>query len=100
MKQLRNLLHGGVLAVWAVLGLIFTFKALFMFGSLGTLAMVAGFWLWFAGLSGGTTWLVTRFNSAASSLIVHAAVFFGLQALPRVMPLSWLRYGIDVLQFG
>ncbi len=98
MKAFGNLIHGIILALWAVLGLAFTLKAVFGQGPLLAGALMAGsYWLWLAGLAGLTTVLVKRFQGAVAALLVHASIFVVLSALPRVFPLNLLRLGLDLL---
>lgn len=95
MTALRNATHLAVLAVWAVMGLLFTAECLFSGGPF--LTPVLSFWLWLAAFGGLTTWLVTRFENAVGALAVHGLCFFALHLVPKTYPLSLLRLGLDLL---
>lgn len=95
MTALRNATHLAVLAVWGILGALFTLECLFGHGPV--LAPVLHFWLWLVAFGGVTTWLVTRFDGAVQALVIHGLCFFGLHLVPRVFPLSLLRLGLDLL---
>jgi hypothetical protein len=99
MKAFRNLIHFGVLAVLAVLGGIMTIRILFQVGGLapGALAMIAGFWMWFAAYAGGSTALLGKSQSAFMAPLVHGGLYVALHMVPREMPLGLLRIGYDLL---
>lgn len=99
MNAMKNLIHGGILAVWALLGLTFTLRCLFGPGAgMATLLDAGSWWLWFAGFVGVTTAAVARFRAAVAPLILHGAALIALHLIPRLFPLSLLRLGIDLLQ--
>lgn len=93
MNAMKNAVHGLIILAWLAVGAVFTFKSL----ALGALLPIACFWAWVAGYGGFTTWLVSQFKSAPAALGVHAVTLFALSILPRVVPFSVLRYGLDVL---
>ena len=98
MNAMKNLLHAAILAVWAVLGVLFTIKAVFGAGPVMPHLMEAGsWWLWFAGLAAVTSLLVARFDKAFGALLVHSGVFIVLSLLPKVLPFAVFRLGIDLL---
>jgi hypothetical protein len=99
MKAFRNLIHGGVLAMLAVLGGIMTIQILFNVGSygMGTLATVAGFWMWFAAYAGGSTALMGTSSSAFMAPLVHGGLYLVLHLFPRELPFGLLRLGYDLL---
>lgn len=101
MNAMKNLLHGVILAVWALAGVVFTFKCLFGGGPvLPGVFSAASWWLWFAGLAALTTLVVKQFERAVAPLAVHAAAFLILSTVPKVFPLSLLRLGLDLLNPG
>lgn len=98
MKAFRNLVHLGVLVVLGGLGVLLTVKALFAGAAvMGALAVIAGFWMWFAAYAGATTFLVHRFESAFLAPVVHGGLYLLLHMLPRELPFSLLRLGYDLL---
>jgi hypothetical protein len=99
MKAFRNLIHGGVLVMFAVLGAIMTIKLLLSINGYtpGGLAMIAGFWMWFAAYAGGSTALVNKYQTAFIAPLVHGGLYMALHMLPREMPLGLLRIGYDLL---
>src|SRR5688572_13243633 len=97
MKAFGNLIHGGALGVWALMGLLFTLKVLMAAAFVPGLMTAGSYWLWFAGLAGFTTWAVSQTKSAIGPLLIHAGAFLVLSAIPRVFPLSLLRLGLDLL---
>jgi hypothetical protein len=99
MKAFRNLIHFGVLAMLAVLGGIMTLKILFNVSGLapGSLAMIAGFWMWFAAYAGGSTALLGKSQSAFIAPLVHGGLYVALHMVPREMPFGLLRIGYDLL---
>ena len=98
MNAFKNLIHAAILAAWGVLGALFTFKILFSaMPTMAALGTVGAFWLWFAGLAGVTTFVVSRFQSAVAAVLTHAGALLILGMIPRVFPLSLLRLGLDLL---
>jgi hypothetical protein len=99
MKAFRNLIHAGVLVMFAVLGGIMTIKLLLSINGYtpGGLAMIAGFWMWFAAYGGGSTALVNKYQTAFIAPLVHGGLYMALHMLPREMPLGLLRMGYDLL---
>ena len=101
MNAGKNFIHGVVLVVWAVLGALFTLKCLFVpEGVLAALMTAGGWWLWFAGLTAFTTSLVSKFKAPIGALAVHATTLLVLTWLPRELPFSLLRLGIDLIRGG
>ena len=98
MKAFRNLIHGGVLGLFAVLGVVMTVKLLFAGTfALGSLALIAGFWMWFATYAGGTTALLESSASPYIAPLIHGGLYLALHLLPREMPFGILRLGYDFL---
>jgi hypothetical protein len=96
---MKNLVHGVVLALWALMGVVFTLKMLLGPGaSLAGLLTAATWWLWFGALVGVTTLAVKRFETAVGALLVHGLAFVVLSAIPALFPLSLLRLGLDLLR--
>ena len=93
MNALKNATHLAVLAIWVVLGLIFSLKTLF----LPALLPIALFWAWFAGYSAFTTFMTNQFKNPFSVAAVHGLTILGLTLVPRVMPFAVLRMGLDLL---
>ena len=93
MNAMKNAVNLGVLALWAMAGLVFTLK---MVGALA-LAPTLGFWLWFAGFAALMSWAVGALKHPAAALGAHAAAFAALHLIPKVMPFSLLRLGLDLL---
>jgi|APLak6261675434_1056106.scaffolds.fasta_scaffold00886_2 hypothetical protein len=93
MNAMKNAAHLAVLAVWVVLGILFSVKSLFLVA----LLPVVLFWAWFAGYAGFTSWLAGQFKSPVGALAAHGATFLALHLVPRVMPFSVLRVGLDLL---
>lgn len=100
MNAMRNLLHGIVLAIWALMGVVFTLKCLFSGSLVLTIWAPGSWWLWFAGYAALTTAVMKQFKSAIAPPIVHASMFIILSALPKVLPFSLLRLGLDLLNLG
>ena len=94
MHALKNLTHAGILGVWILAGLCFTFSSLF--GAV-TLGAVLVFWLWFAGFAAVTSYTVTKFDTAMGALATHGIALILLNVIPRVFPLSLLRVGYDLI---
>ena len=93
MNALKNATHLALLAVWVVLGILFSLKTLF----LPALLPVVLFWAWFAGYSAFTTFMTNQFKNPLSAAGVHGATVLALTLVPRVMPFSVLRAGLDLL---
>src|SRR5438270_10083556 len=94
MNAFKNLTHASILGVWAVAGLLFTFTS--VFGS-AALAPALIFWLWFAGFSAATSFVVQKFNGPLPALATHGAALVVLSVIPRVFPMSLLRIGYALL---
>jgi len=62
----RNLVHGLLLAVWAVVGVLVTLSALV---HPATLLGAGAFWLWFVGFAVATTVLVARTGTPLGALV-------------------------------
>jgi hypothetical protein len=93
MNALKNAAHLAVLVILGVLGALFSIKSLFALAFLPVLL----FWAWFAGYAGLTTFLAQQFKHPLAALVVHGCTILGLQMVPRVMPFSLLRVGLDLL---
>jgi hypothetical protein len=93
-QPLRNLVHGLLLAAWAVVGVLLTLGAL---AHPAALPGAGAFWLWFVGFAVATTVLIGRTGTPLGALAVHGGVLLLLALVPRVFPLSLLRAGLDVL---
>ncbi|MBE2249564.1 MAG: hypothetical protein IAE78_08435 [Myxococcus sp.] len=94
MKAMKNLVHLGVLAIWAVAGALFTVKAVF---ALTGFVPVALFWGWFAAFAAVTSWAVSQFDSPLGAVGTHGASVLVMQALPGVLPFALARLGLDLL---
>jgi len=91
---MKNLVHGLLLAAWAVLGVLFTLGALV---HPAALLGAGAFWLWFVGFALATTALVARAGTPLGALAVHGGLLLAMALVPRVFPLSLLRAGLDIL---
>lgn len=97
MNAMRNLLHGVILAIWALMGVALTLKCLFGGPILAGMFTAGTWWLWFGGFVALTTIVVRSFQQAVAPLLVHAGALILLLAIPRVFPLNLLRLGVDLL---
>lgn len=93
MNALKNASHLAILAVWVVLGVLFSFKTLF----LPALLPIVLFWAWFGGYAAFTSFMTTQFKNPLAALAVHAVTFLALNLVPKVMPFGILRVGMDLL---
>jgi hypothetical protein len=93
MNAMKNAAHLAVLAVWVVLGVLFSLKTLF----LPALLPIVLFWAWFGGYAAFTSFLASQFKNPLSALGVHAVTLLALQLVPKVMPFAILRAGLDLL---
>lgn len=93
MNALKNASHLAILAVWVVLGVLFSLKTLF----LPALLPIVLFWAWFGGYAAFTSFMATQFKSPLAALAVHAVTFLGLNLVPKAMPFGILRVGMDLL---
>lgn len=93
MNAMKNAAHLAVLAVWVVLGVLFSLKTLF----LPALLPIVLFWAWFGGYAAFTSFMANQFKNPLSALAVHAVTFLGLHLLPKAMPFGILRVGLDLL---
>ena len=93
MTAMKNAAHLAILAAWVVLGILFSLKTLF----LPALLPIVLFWGWFAGYTAFTSFLSAQFKNPLSAIAVHGLTFLGLQLVPKVMPFSILRVGMDLL---
>jgi len=99
MKPMRNAVHLLLLAGWALLGLVFTLKCLASPAGLAVGLLAAGaFWLWLVGFAALTSVAVVRFATPLAAVAVHATTLGVLALMPRVFPVSIVRYGLDVLR--
>ncbi|MDX2010731.1 MAG: hypothetical protein SFW67_11090 [Myxococcaceae bacterium] len=94
MKAMKRLVHLGVLAMWAVAGVLFTLKAVL---AVGALVPVLVFWGWFAAFAAATSWVVSKLDGPLGALGTHGVALLVMQALPAVMPFVMLRLGLDLL---
>lgn len=92
MNAMKNATHLAVLALWVVVGILFSLKTLF----LPALLPVVLFWGWFAGYAAFTTWLSGLWKSALGALATHAVTFMALHLVPKAMPFAVLRLGLDL----
>ncbi len=92
---MKNAAHLAVLAVWAVAGVVFSLKVLFA-GGAGALAVLS-FWAWFAGFAALMSWLVGKVQGPLPAVGMHAAAFFVMHLIPKVLPFSIVRLGLDLL---
>ncbi len=94
MNAMKNFAHLAILAVWVVLGVLFSLKMLFA----AVFIPVLLFWAWFGGYAGLTSWLASQFKSPIGAIASHGGVLLAVSLLPKVMPFSVLRLGLDLLQ--
>ena len=98
MNAFKNLIHAAILAAWGVLGALFTFKLMFAaMPAFSALVTAGSFWIWFAGLAGVSTFIVSRFQSAVAAVLTHVGILLVLGMVPRIFPLNLLRLGLDLL---
>ncbi|GMU59098.1 MAG: hypothetical protein AMXMBFR34_08610 [Myxococcaceae bacterium] len=95
MNAMKNAAHLVILLCWTVAGALFTLKLLF--GAGPAVVPVVAFWAWFAGLVAFTSFVVGQFKGPVAALGTHAGTLFVLTLLPKVLPFSLLRLGIDLL---
>lgn len=100
MNAMKNLIHAAILACWGVLGALFTFKLLLAATAFSALTTAGMYWLWFAGLAAGTSYVLTRFKHPASAVATHVGALIIMGLIPKVFPLSILRMGLDLLVGG
>ncbi|MDP2272629.1 MAG: hypothetical protein Q8N23_01060 [Archangium sp.] len=93
MTAMKNAAHLAVLAIWVVLGVLFSLKTLF----LPALLPVVLFWAWFAGYAAFTSFLSNQFKGPLAAVGVHGATLLALQLVPKVMPFGIVRVGLDLL---
>lgn len=93
MNAMKNAAHLAALALWGIAGLLFTFKMLFAGGGVAVLC----FWAWFAGFAAFTSWVVSKLEGPLATVGAHAGALLVLHVIPRVMPFSLLRVGLDLL---
>lgn len=93
MNAMKNAAHLAVLAVWLVLGVLFSAKQVFV----PAFSPVLLFWAWFAGYAAFTTWLASQFKSPLGALATHGGTFLALTLVPQKMPFAVLRLGLDLL---
>lgn len=98
MNAMKNLIHAAILAAWGVMGAVFTIKVLLIqMPTFGNFMSAGSYWLWFGILAGFTTWLASKFQNPVAVIGAHAATLIGMGLIPKVFPLSLLRFGLDVL---
>ena len=95
MNAMKNAAHLAVLAAWAIAGAIFSLKVLF--AGAPALLSVMMFWAWFAGFAALMSYLVGKLQGPLPAIGTHAAALFVLHLVPRVLPFSLLRLGLDLL---
>ena len=93
MNAMKNASHLAILAVWVVLGILFSVKTLFLPAFLPVLL----FWAWFAGYTAFTTFMSQQFKNPLASAGVHGATLLALTLVPKAMPFGVLRLGLDLL---
>lgn len=93
-KPNRNLVHVVLLALWALVGLVVT---LGVFTDPWNILVAGAFWMWFAGFAAATSLLVARIRTPLGALGVHGGFLVALSLLPSDVPLSLLRFGLDVV---
>lgn len=93
MNAMKNAAHLAVLAVWVVLGVLFSLKTLF----LPALLPIVLFWAWFGGYAAFTSFMANQFKNPLSAIGVHGVTFLALHLLPKAMPFGILRVGLDLL---
>lgn len=93
MTAMKNAAHLTILAIWVVLGVLFSLKTLF----LPALLPIVLFWAWFAGYAAFTSFLSNQFKGPLAAVGVHGAIFLALHLVPKVMPFGILRVGVDLL---
>jgi hypothetical protein len=99
MRPMKNAVHLLLLAGWTLLGLLFTFHNLGMASGLASGLLASGaFWLWLVGFAAFTSVVLARFATPLAAVAVHAGTLLVLALLPRLFPLSRLRFGLDVLR--
>jgi hypothetical protein len=99
MKPMRNAVHLLLLAGWMLLGVVFTLKSLGSPAGLAAGLLGAGtFWIWLVGFAAVTTVAMARFATPLAAVAVHGGALLVLALIPRIFPLSLLRFGLDVLR--
>lgn len=93
MTAMKNAAHLALLAIWVVLGVLFSLKTLF----LPALLPIVLFWAWFAGYAAFTTFLSNQFKHPLAAAAVHGVTFLALHLVPKVMPFAMLRVGLDLI---
>lgn len=93
MNAMKNFTHLVVLALWMLAGAFFSMKMLFA----GALIPVVLFWAWFGGYAAVTSFFADKFKSPVGALLSHGSVILFVSLMPKVMPFSVLRLGIDLL---
>ena len=93
MNAIKNAAHYLILAVWGVVGVLFTLKTLFVPALLPALL----FWAWFAGYAAFTSVVMRPLKSAWAAVAVHAVTLVVLHLVPMVKPFVALRLGLDLL---
>lgn len=93
MNAMKNATHLAILAIWVVFGVLFSLKSLFAVA----LLPIFLFWAWFAGYTAFTTFVANQFKNPLSAAGVHGATFLALHLVPKTMPFSILRVGLDLL---
>ncbi|MEW5741163.1 MAG: hypothetical protein AB1938_19730 [Myxococcota bacterium] len=95
MNAMKNAAHLVILAFWTVAGALFTLKMLF--GAGPALVPVVAFWAWLAGFVAFTSFVVSQLKGPVAAIGTHVGTVFVLSLLPKVLPFSLLRLGIDLL---
>lgn len=93
MNAMKNFAHLVVLALWILAGAVFSLKTLFA----GAFIPVLLFWAWFGGYAAVTSFLADKFKSPVGALLSHGGVVLLVSLMPKAMPFSILRLGIDLL---
>ena len=92
MNAMKNAAHLSVLALWVVVGILFSLKTLF----LPALLPIVLFWARFAGYAAFTSWLTGLWKSPLGALATHGVTFMALHLVPKTMPFAVLRLGLDL----
>lgn len=96
MNAMKNATHAAILALWVILGAVFSLKTLF--GASPALMPIVLYWAWFAGYAAFTSWMTTTlFKSPIGAIGTHGGTFLALHLVPKIMPFMVLRLGIDLL---
>ena len=96
MNAMKNAAHIAILTIWAVAGALFSLKIVLAAGPVAVIPILS-FWAWFAGFAALTTYVVKQIKNPLATIGIHAAAVFVMQLLPKAIPFSLLRLGVDLL---